>query len=180
MSPQKAGRENKRLRLCRAGATAEAGAGCRNKANWPAEGFGRSHKQSQSAVVRCSNKANWPAEGPGRLYKQTQFAPGGTGKSRWQKRLCPSPTSFAQAEPISGKGLQENALRTSASSVESRHYERGVGRAKQSQLAGLVRNRRTARPGSSGCHPNWRGLSLCRTMVATACGLWYDLGRLGL
>jgi hypothetical protein len=37
MSPQKAGRENKRLRLCRAGVTA-AVAGCTNKANGPRGG----------------------------------------------------------------------------------------------------------------------------------------------
>ena len=65
MSPQKAGRENKRLRLCRAGVTA-AVAGCTNKANGPAEGFGRSHKQSQwpgGGPPVASNKPNrpWPA-----------------------------------------------------------------------------------------------------------------------
>ena len=135
MSAQKAGREDKRSRLCRAGATAEAGAGCTNKANGPRGGSPAAPNKPnrrwsvvqtkpidrQKDPAGCTNKPN--------SHRAGQVSLDGKKGYVLRQRLSHKPSRFP------GRASRQTpcGLRRAQSSRVTTNTSR---RAKQSQLPG--------------------------------------------
>ena len=138
MSAQKAGREDKRSRLCRAGATAEAGAGCTNKANGPRGGS-----------PAAPNK-------PNRRWSVVQTKPIDRQKD---PAGCTNKPNSHRAGQVSLDGKKGYVLRQRLSHKPSRF----PGRASRQTPCGLRRaqsSRVTTNAGSSAPNKaNWQGWS---------------------